>query len=216
MSYAQTSVDSINWQLRALFTNLAKPVPPRLFNWDMAVHTVDSSLFIPINYTDTISIDNWYEMYTEMRNSAYDTIPMITADSVINHCYQVGPDTINIASMFYDYYRFKPDAMTTNIYFDFDTVNNILTDKIIRPGFPYDIFKVFSASPITNTAKRNQVIFRFAPDNTFYDNFNPLDANAGNSGTILRVNFNEGTGWHNVTLGQECLIPIYFTNAGIS
>jgi hypothetical protein len=211
---AQTNIDSLNWQLRALFGNLSKPTPPRLFNWDMAVHMADSSLFIPINYTDTLSVDNWLKMYTEMRYSAYDTLPMKVSDSIIYPCYNYGADTINMTTMFYDYYRFKPNAMTTNLYFDFDTINNTITDKAVRPGYPYDIFKVFASSPIKNIASRNQVIFRFGTENLFYDNFNKLDVNTYNLGKRIRVNFNEGTGWHELIAGQDNYFPIYFTDAG--
>lgn len=213
-SNSQTNVDTANMQLRALFGNLAKPSPPRLFNWDMAVHTVDSSLFIPINYIDTLSVDNWADMYTEMRNSAYDTIPIKTTDSVLYPCYRYGPDTINMTTMFFDYYRFKPDAMTTNLYFDFDTINDILTDKVVRPGYPYDLFKVFASSPIKNIASRNQVIFRLGTDNLFYDNFNKLDAAAAASGTKMRVDFGDGSGWQSITLGVDNYFPIYYTTAG--
>lgn len=213
-SNAQTNIDSINLQLRALFGNLSKPSPPRLFNWDMAVHMADSSSFVPINYHDTLSVDNWMMMYSEMRNSAYDTIPIKTADSVLYPCYNYGADTVNMTTMFYDYYRFKPDALTTNIYFDFDTVNTILTDKPNRPDYPYDIFKVFASSPISNSASRSAIVFRFGAENMFFDNFNQLNANATLNGYDMRVNFNDSTGWHILNLGQTTYIPIFYTTAG--
>ena len=93
---AQTNLDSLNMQLRALFTNLAKPIPPKLFNYDMAGHSLDSNYFVNINTADTVDIDVWQAAYTEMRNSAYDTIPLRTADLIIEPCYQFQPDTINM------------------------------------------------------------------------------------------------------------------------
>jgi|688.fasta_scaffold53870_3 hypothetical protein len=212
VSSAQTNVDSLNWQLRTLFGNLAKPTPPKLFNWDMAVHTVDSSVFVPLNFTDTLNLDNWYNMYTEMRNSAYDTIPFASADDVVLPCYDYGADTINMMTMFFDFYRFKPDAMTTDTYFNFDTINDILTDKTIRPGFPYDEGKVFASSPHKNISAKNLLMFRFGTDKLFYDMFNKLDGTVPNR--TIRVNFNEGSGWHYLSLGADNYIPIHFDTAG--
>lgn len=211
-SQAQTNVDSMNWQLRALFSNLAKPTPPKLFNWDMAVHTVDSSVFIHQNYVDTLTLDNWYNMYAEMRSCAYDTIPIKLADSVLLPCYNYGADTINMMTMFYDFYRFKEEAMTTDLYFNFDTVNNILTDKTVRPGYPYDEGKVFASSPHKNISAKNLLMFRFGLDNLFYDNFNLLDGSIPNR--TIRVNFNEGSGWHYLSLGAINFVPIHFDTAG--
>jgi hypothetical protein len=133
---AQTNLDSINMQLRTLFSNLLKPNPPRKFLYDMAGHSVDSTFFVSNNTIDTIDTETWLSTYTEMRNSAYDTMPMKLADTILNSCYNYKPDTINMLIMKYDYYKFKSNALSTNIYFNFDTVNNILTDKFPRPSFP--------------------------------------------------------------------------------
>ncbi len=211
ISYAQPSIDSINWQLRALFGNLAKPAPPRLFNWDMAVHTVDSSLFVKVNYADTLSLSNWVEMYTEMRNSAYDTIPVKTVDNVMDPTYQFGADTINMLLMYYDYYIFNDQALTTGLYFDFDTINTILTDKYPRPGFPYYTKTVFAATPNKNLASRAKVIFRIGVNNLLNDNFNPLGAGSGN---LIRIDFGDSTGWHYLIPGVDNYVEVNYHTAG--
>lgn len=210
---AQTNVDSVNLQLRALFGNLAKPVPPKLFNWDMALHTIDSSYFVEENYADTLDLDNFYNMYNEMRYSAYDTLPYITADSLLNRTQDYGPDTVNMLTMYFDYYKFKPDALTTDTYFNFDTINDILTDKTVRPGFPYDEYTVFASCPNKNVAARSQVVFRFGLDNTMYDSFNDLGNN--NAGRTIYSNFNDGTGWHMVVPNQDNYFVINFDTAKV-
>ncbi|MFK7971456.1 MAG: hypothetical protein AB8F95_13890 [Bacteroidia bacterium] len=208
-----TNIDSINLQLRSLFGNLAKPAPAKLFNWDMAVHMVDSSLFVPANTVDTLNIDRWSQMYTEMRNSAYDTTAWQPFDDVLNSSLQYRGDTINILTMFWDYYRFKPNALNTNTYFNFDTINNILTDKFPRPGYPYDEYTVFAASPNRYKTRFQSTTFRIGTDNLFFDNFHPLIASNPQNYT-MKANFHDGSGWHNVTLGIDNYFHVIFPSAG--
>jgi len=209
-----TNIDSINWQLRDLFGNLAKPSNPKLFNWDMAFHTVDSSLFVDINTDDTLSTFEWLKMYEEMRDCAYDTTAWLHEDDVIAPSYLYGPDTVNILAMKFDYYRFKPNALNTNIYFDFDTVNNIITDKAVRPGFPYDDFSMFAAASSKNISSAAEVVYRIGTDNIFYDNFNVLDGTSASNNTYMHINFHDGSGWHSVNLGQDDYITINYPAPG--
>jgi len=212
---AQTAtIDSINWQLRGLFGNLSKPINPKLFNWDMAFHTVDSSLFIENNTVDTITSSQWLIMYDEMRNSAYDTTVWLDQEDLYDQTNAYGPDTVNMMAMYFDYYRFKPNALNTNIYFNFDTVNNILTDKPGRPGFPYDDFTVFAAAPNRNIANINTVTYRVGSDFILSDNFNALDATSAGNNRFMHVNFYDGSGWHTINLGTDDYITITYPGPG--
>ncbi len=173
----------------------------------MAFHQVDSSLFVPINTDDTISSEKWLLMYSEMRNSAFDTTVWEKPLDIRDRANQFGTDTVNIWSQFFDYYRFLPAALSTNIYFDFDTVNNIITDKPGRPGFPYDDFEVFASAPNKNISNLGTVTYRIGGDNIYYDNFNAF---TGINGRYMHINFHEGSGWHTVQLGSDDYITITY------
>jgi hypothetical protein len=212
---AQTALDSTNAELRALFSGLAKPAPPKLFNWDMCAHLMDSSLFQQNNINDTLNQDTWIQMYSEMYNSAFDTTLFITPDSLFWPAYdKYGPDTINILAMHYDYYRFKPGALDSNIYFDFDTINNILTDMAIRPGFPYDNFKVFAASPVNCTRKFSNMVFRVGLDNILSDNFTPLNATGTTLGYGMEINFDDNNGWQTIDLTADNYFSVNYDSTG--
>jgi len=210
---SQTNIDSINWQLRGLFGNLAKPNPPKLFNWDMAVHFVDSSLYVPINVDDTLNLDKWSRMYTEMRNSAYDTTAWLHFDDIFYPNLQYGGDTLNMFTMYFDYYRFKPGVLDTNIYFNFDTVNNILTDKYPRPGYPYNDYTVFASAPNKYRTRYQSVTYRIGTDNLLFDNFHPLIASNPKNYT-MRANFHDGSGWHYVTFGVDNYFHVVYPTEG--
>jgi Secretion system C-terminal sorting domain len=209
---AQTPLDSLNLQLRGLFGNLLKPTPPKLFNLDMGAHFLDSNLFTSFNTADTLDTDTWVGMYEEMTYCAYDTTILKHVDSVYWPTTQYSADTVNMMVMNFDYYLFKPDALTTNIYFDFDTINDILTDKVIRPGFPYDDFKVFAVAPSTTQTNSGSVVFRVGTDNFFYDQFNKLDGSGGASARILEIDFGDGSGFQNVILGQDNYFNVAYFN----
>jgi hypothetical protein len=98
-SLAQAPLDSINLQLRQLFGSLSRPTPPKEFNWDMAVHIMDSSAFITSNLADTLNVDDWVMMYGEMWNCAYDTAWLPKVEDVYEPCFDYGPDTINMLTM---------------------------------------------------------------------------------------------------------------------
>lgn len=128
------TLDSINMDLRPLFSPLARPANPKLFLYDMAAHMSDS-----IFYQEACPVANdpatWYKVYEEMFHSAYDTTPYLYPDTVFYKGHSLDPDTIPIGIMNYAYYTFKPEALTTDIYLDFDTVNTVLTDKPGRPDW---------------------------------------------------------------------------------
>jgi hypothetical protein len=209
---AQAPLDSINLELRRLFGNLARPTPPKEFNWDMAAHLMDSSYFIETNLADTLNTDDWVRMYAEMRNCAYDTTWLPPVDDVLWPCYNYGGDTVNILTYKFDSYRFIAGALDTNIYFDFDTLNNVITDKPNRPGWPYEVFTTFAVAPSHLETQSPLVTYRVGADKTFFDAFNALDAAAAASGTLFEINFGDGTGWQPVVLGQDNYFTVLYGN----
>ncbi|MGY6562410.1 MAG: T9SS type A sorting domain-containing protein [Luteibaculaceae bacterium] len=209
---SQNIIDSINYQLRNYFGNLILPTPQKDFNWDMAAHVVDSTVF-STNFTDTISSFKWEMIYKEMRNSAYDTTFIPSFDSFYEPILNKRKDTIDILTLYFDYYRFKPSALESNTYFNFDTVNNILTDKIPRIGHPYKEHTVFSASPSHQTSNYQNFVFRMDPSLMFYDSFNQLSSlNPHN--LYMRVNFNDGNGWQPVSFSNINYFNVDYQIAG--
>lgn len=215
VSKSQTVLDTLNWQLRAYFQNLSKPTPPRLFLYDMAAHIVDSNYFDNDNYVDTMDIETFKAMYVEMKNSAYDTIPFEPIDTVMWRTYKHQPDTVSMLLMRYDYYELKPNAMSTNIYFDFDTINNILSDKAVRPGYPYDIKRLFVMTPNKHLISRSQITYFFNAANFFKDDFNGFAFSGETNPHEIEVNFHEGSGWHTISTSLNEYITVnYPTNGG--
>ena len=125
LSKAQTpGTAHINRQLRQLFVNLKRPPNPKEFLYDMSVHFLDSSLYTT-KCPDTIGQDIWYKLYEEMYHSAYDTTKLEHPDSIFYRAHGYNKDTIPVGIMSYAFYKFKANALTTNTYFDFDTINNV-------------------------------------------------------------------------------------------
>lgn len=205
------TVNQINSDLRALFSNLQKPTPSRLFLYDMAAHFTDSALFVKYNTTDTINSDVWFKLYEEVRNSAYDTSTMITPEVLYDNCMQNFNDTNSITIMGYDYYTFIDTALTTNTYFDFDTVNTILTDKFPRPGYPFNIGTIFSASPVKHQMDYRKTIFKIDPQHIFHDQFSLMDPSFEHE---IVVDFGDGLGWHIVNEYAMNYFSVTYPNAG--
>lgn len=158
-----TTLIDVNADLRAMFSPLDKPANPLPFLYDMAGHKSDSSFFTIVNIDDTLETDMWYSIYEEMYHSAYDTSTLITVDDVINYGNSFYADTIPIAMMNYKMYTLKDGALTTNVYFDFDTINDVLTDKYPRPSYPYDEGEIFVAAPTIGLCRARDPFFRIDP-----------------------------------------------------
>ncbi len=197
-TYAQDPIGEANAELRRLFSNTNPPISnTRSFLYDMAAHIVDSSFFNNYN-TNVGSTDNWYLLYSEMRNMAYDTTQFITDDSLFYRVTKnILKDTIPLGLMAYDFYLLEPNAFTSNTYFNFDTINDLLSDKNPRPSGPcglgpYCINTVFAGSPMIRDSKYSTVNFKFSPENFLRDNFQfSIEQNLG-------IDFGDGTGWHTI------------------
>lgn len=191
-SFAQTTgVTAINLQLRGLFGNLILPPSPKLFLYDMSVKVADS-VFYQSYCPDTGETDIWYRIYEEMYYSAYDTTLFENVEGVFGRANAFYGDTIPFGIMNYDFYKLKANALTTGIYFNYDTVNNVLTDKFPRPRFPYDDSSMFMAAPLVSESYYTNPTFRIDPSFFFYDSFNAT--RFGPEG-ILKIDFGDGNGF---------------------
>ena len=179
----------------------------------MAAHMVDSSFFNNYN-TNVGSTDNWYLLYSEMRNMAYDTTQFITDENLFESVTKNAlKDTIPLGLMAYDFYTLEPNALITNTYFNFDTINDILTDKFPRPAGPcglgpYCNNTLFAGSPMIRDSKYSTVNFKFSPENFLRDNYQfSIEQNLG-------VDFGDGTGWHTIDPFVTTTINIKYKAAG--
>jgi hypothetical protein len=193
--HAQNQVlNGVNLQLRQFFSPLLKPTPTKKFLYEMSAHSTDSSWYVT-NCADTNITDLWYKVYEEMYHAAYDTSVLTTSTTIFNNANNYSNDSIPIGIMNYSYYGLKPDAMSTNTYFNFDTVNNVLSDKIPRPSWPYtDNNTIFMSAPLINVAQSANPVFVISPQFFYFDSEN---ASHFAKNALLKIDFGDGTGWHN-------------------
>ena len=159
----------------------------------MSAHNADSSWFVQ-NSADTNTTAIWYQVFDEMYYAAYDT-NLLPKKAVINtSANNFYADTIPIGIMNFAYYTLKPDAMSTDIYFNFDTVNNVLSDKNPRPSFPYNDNGIFMSAPLVAEAVFANPVFLISPQYFYYDAYN---ASHFSKTSIIQIDFGDGTGWHN-------------------
>jgi pimeloyl-ACP methyl ester carboxylesterase len=159
----------------------------------MAAHSTDATWYVA-NCADTNDTDLWYKVYEEMFHSAYDTTTLIQVSNIFDNANNYSNDTIPIGIMNYSYYGLKDDALSTNNYFNFDTINTILTDIIPRPSWPYtDDNTIFMGAPLQTTANFSNPIFTINPQFFYFDSYNAAHF-AKNC--LLNIDFGDGTGWH--------------------
>jgi hypothetical protein len=187
--------NQINLHLRSYFGNLLKPVGYPKYNHSMAGHTVDS-LYYRAQHNDTIDNSSFFAMQQEMKAMAYDTLNVTNADTTFKYANRFGADTVPLGIMDYNYYRIKPVALSTNAYFNFDTVNDILTDLSVRPGYPYDTYNCCVLSPLVGSINNAKVVYRIDPAFIFADVNN---ASLYTGAAIIKLDFGDGTGWHTIT-----------------
>lgn len=188
---AQNPIELMNAELRHLFSNLNNPNPDVRFLYDMSAKVTDSIFYTDISY-DTSIVDNWYNLYYEMYNAAYDTTLFITQDSIFQNSFpKVLNDTIPIGILHWKYNKLKPGALDTNLYFSFDTINNVVYDLVPQPITPYVIESIFAASPLTREVTFANLTFQVTPDLFFKDPTTIYDPD----NRILKIDFDDGNGW---------------------
>ena len=194
-SWAQNpAMNEVNLQLRQYFFGLSKPAPAKKFLYEMSAHSTDSAWFVR-NSPDTNVTDTWYKVYEEMYYSAYDTTALVKSDFIYNKANNFYSDSIPIGIMKYSFYGLKPDAMSTDIYFNFDTVNNLLSDKNPRPDWPYtDNNSIFMSAPLISESRSANPVFIIDPQFFYSDSFNTVLFDKNNT---LQIDFGDGAGWQN-------------------
>lgn len=181
-----------NSQLRGIFSQISYPDNNVLLLYDRSVKMSDST-FYSNNSPDTLNNQIWKQVYEEVYYSAHDTLPFQTLPYIQDYSTQFYGDTIPIALMDYDFYFCKEEAINTGNYFIFDTVNNVLYDHSNPIGSPYGRSNLFLGAAMKEFSNFANPVFRIDPNLFFKDNVNaPLYASA----TSVRINFDDGSGWH--------------------
>lgn len=178
--------NQINLHLRGYFGSLSLPVSPAGYLHDMAAHDVDS-IYYQAQHTDTMDYQLFLKMMVETRAIAYDTIPVPIADSVYKYANQLGEDTIRLGIMDFDFYRVKPAAMNSNTYFVFDTVNDLLSDQSVRPGYPYDLYNTCVIAPLSPSNYSSKVVYCIDPAYIFTDVANANLYNGSWANSVFKI-----------------------------
>lgn len=164
------------------------------FLYDRSAKLSDS-IFYQNNSLGSLNHEEWMQIYDEMYYEAHDTLSMSPHVDVENISNGFSNDTIPIGIMDYDWYYCANNSLSTNVYFNFDTVNNLLYDKPGRPGWPFGQSNIFAVSPLRMSTQYLNPTFRIDPNLFFKDIIN--SSLYSSSSIVFRIDFGDGTGWHN-------------------
>ncbi len=170
-----------------------KPNPVKEYQYDMVGHTTDKTKWTNINSITFINTDEWYRMYQETYFMAFDTLPLQTDEAIFEAMAHVGSNEVPIGIRDIDYYYFKSNALTSNLYFNFDTINNTISD-IPGAASPFLTNNLFIAAPLYgSTNDGSNTKFLISPSWIFKDLAN---ANFYSAAYVLKIDFGDGTGPH--------------------
>jgi pimeloyl-ACP methyl ester carboxylesterase len=181
----------VNEQLRGIFTPLSRPSPTLDYLYDMTGHVTDSKYWTNFS-SDTSNSENWYRLYWEQFYMAYDTTSLQSDETIYESIMDFGPDTVPFGILDVSYYKLVDNALTTNLYFDFDTLNDLLADKINRANEPYIRSNIFTAAPLYHVAKYGKITWVITPEFIFKDGDNSPFYNP--SSYQLTIDFGDGNG----------------------
>lgn len=204
-------LQGVNQDLRELFSPLTYPNNDVMFLYERSSKMSDST-FYRNNSPDTSSMAVWNLLYEEIFYAAHDTTWMTPVADVNEYPNQFYGDTITMALMDYDFYYCVPNSLSTGDYFTFDTINNQLLDHPNPVGSPYGRSNIFAAAGMRETSFFADPIFRIDPNMFFTDNVNaPF---YGGQQYKVRMDFDDGTGWHDFDMNQLSHYHAYYPDAG--
>ncbi|MCC6252292.1 MAG: T9SS type A sorting domain-containing protein [Bacteroidia bacterium] len=182
----------VNQQLRDLFTPLSRPAPQQEYLFDMTGHVTEDKFWTNVSF-DTSNTDNWYRLYWEQYYMAYDTTTLLKDEDIYESVLQYRGDTVQLGVLDVSYYQLVNNALTSKDYFQFDTVNDIISDLTNRPIEPYDVKNIFTFSPLYNKSKTGKVTWVISPSYIFKDLTNLPFYNPSNY--QFYIDFGDGNGW---------------------
>ncbi|MDP3928140.1 MAG: hypothetical protein Q8R57_03880 [Bacteroidota bacterium] len=177
--------------MRGLFAPLSRPTPVLDYLYDMTGHVSDNKYWTNIS-NDTSSSENWYMLYWEHFYMAYDTSSLQTDENIYENVTQLRTDTIPFGVLDKSYYKFVDDALTTNAYFTFDTINDRIYDITSRSLEPYVRGNIFTAAPLYEKSKYGKITWLISPSFIFKDADNSPYYNPANY--QFTVDFGDGNG----------------------
>lgn len=210
----QSIISDANADLRHLLDPIVQPYYQGAQSnhlYERAVHIMDSSYFFDTPNIEFIS-NTWYESFDEARNMAKDTGYWPNFDSVYNYAQKFN-DSIPIAFFDFTMLSFKDSTVfEDSVFFYADTSNNQLYDMINRPSDPYYYSNVFAASTLKPTSYFRNVKFVIDPLLMLKDSINSLFYS--NNACVLKVDFGDGSGWHQFSLLHKTGIEIIYSDTG--
>lgn len=215
-SYAQTitnPIDSINNSLRRMFSKTVQPLPNTNYLYELSLHTVDTLFYEPIVNINS-NTENWFTIIEEMNNMMYSKSNFIDTDSLYKSSQiKYRRDTIPLGIIHKNYYTLTSDALNTGKYFNFDTINNILNDKVGRPigpcGYgPYCQKTIFSISTLNDESEYSSVEFAIDPSFIFIDKFNT------NADYTYKINLDDGNGFKTIAVDKTSFLSANYSSVG--
>jgi hypothetical protein len=156
----------------------------------MTGHVTDDKFWTNVSF-DTSNTDNWYRLYWEHFYMAYDTSNLQTDETIYEGVLQYRGDTVPLGVLDISFYKLKSNALTSPTFFEFDTINDLISDIGGRSDEPYDISNIFTFAPLYEKSNTGKITWVISPNYIFCDLTNlgyytPLN---------FYIDFGDGKGW---------------------
>jgi hypothetical protein len=207
---ADNPLRDVNKQLHDIFSPLKRPSPYLDYLYDMSGHVTDDKFWTRISY-DPSNTDNWYRLYWESYYMAYNNSSLQTSEQIYDDVMNMPGDVIPLGLLDIEYYKLKPNALTTNNYFDFDLKNDLLTDLPKRTDEPYTHENIFTFAPLYHQSNYGLVTWLIDPKFLFIDAFN---TNYYNLPYEFFIDFGDGNGFKKIDPTKVTYVTIDYKKSG--
>ena len=210
---AQTTTGGLNQELRSLLSSISKPNLCAPFLYDMVGHCTDEMWFTHSNYTDTNNWSNWYNIFDEMKYSAYNinllpnTIELVDKADLL-----IKKDTIPIGLMNFDFNIFKDSVFNKQGEF-FTWDDNNIFDAPNRIQSPYLWNSIFLASPLSQTSEFREVNYKISKEFIFQSAGYRFPGTSIDE-EFLYIDFGDGSGWRLFNLNKDSIVNIIYPRKG--
>lgn len=194
---AQSTIESINVELRDLYKNIKRAPNSVPFLFDMSSHILEPKYFQSQNDSDFITKGMFLTIYEEMRSSAYDTTILRSSDDIEDKMRKRSTnDTVNISILNAEYATFTDDAFVNDGQY-YNLTDSTVDDVPNRSMEPFLLKEVFLSTLTKPVSYFKKVYFRI--DSTFI--FSKKELSGINNRDLdpnyarWKVDFGEGAGW---------------------
>ncbi len=216
--FGQTTIESLNKQLRDMLINLKKAPYQTPFLYEMSSHIIDFNYYTVYNDSTLMPSSMYFTMYEEMRSSAYDTTILKPADSIISQLKKVSTnDTVFMSILDADFAIFKDSAFTIEGEY-YHTTEDTVYDVIDRIDEPFYSRSLFLSTLNTPTSYFRKVVYVL--DTNYIFARNNLLANYSQSDldpTYARwkVDFGDGVGWREFNPKTRNVYVVTYPDTGL-